>query len=249
MRAAMSGIRLFVGADLGAGATVALDAGQAHYVRNVMRAGVGDPVVLFNGRDGEWTAALTGLGKQAAEAQVARQTRPQAPEPDVWLAFAPLKRGAVDSLVEKTTELGVARLLPVLTRRTNAARVNLDRLRAHAVEAAEQCERLSVPDMADPVRLDALTADWPPNRRLVVCDERGDAPPIAAALGNLPPGPTAVLVGPEGGFEGAELDSLDQLPFVTRVGLGPRVLRADTAALAALAIIQALAGDGDRRPE
>ena len=167
-------------------------------------------------------------------------------EPDLWLVFAPIKRAPLVWLVEKATELSVAAFLPVWTARTQVERVNLDRLRAHAVEAAEQSERLSVPDLRAPERLDRLLATWPGARRLVVCDESGAGEPISDAAARLPPGPMALLVGPEGGFDETELDAFGKLSFVTRVGLGPRVLRAETAALAAVAVFQAIAGDWRR---
>ena len=164
-------------------------------------------------------------------------------EADLCLVFAPIKRARLDWLVEKATELGVSALLPIWTTRTQSERINLERLRVHSVEAAEQSERLSVPEIRQPEELDRLIAVWPAGRRLIVCDETGAGEPIGAAIARLPPGPTALLVGPEGGFDQTELDALAKLSFVTRVGLGPRVLRAETAALAALAVFQATAGD------
>jgi 16S rRNA (uracil1498-N3)-methyltransferase len=174
-----------------------------------------------------------------------REPEPGA-EPDLWLIFAPIKRAPLDWLVEKATELGVAALLPVWTARTQVERVNLDRLRAHAVEAAEQSERLSVPELRAPEPLDRLLAAWPGERRLIVCDESGAGEPISDAAARLRPGPAALLVGPEGGFDETELDAIGKLSFVTRVGLGPRVLRAETATLAAVAVFQAIAGDWRR---
>ena len=224
---------------------------QSHYLANVMRATAGDMVALFNGRDGEWQSEITSLGKRVVGLRVTSHLRPQAPEPDLWLAFAPIKRGRIDFVAAKATELGVARLIPVMTARTQMTRVNTGRLRANAIEAAEQCERLTVPDVSDPVALSELLSAWPDGRRLLVGDETGGGRPIAdaarqissadnAAGANLP---CAVLVGPEGGFTAGELDALGKLPFVTKVGLGPRVMRADTAAIAALSVIQAVAGD------
>jgi 16S rRNA (uracil1498-N3)-methyltransferase len=164
----------------------------------------------------------------------------------LWLLFAPIKRAPLDWLVEKATELGVSALLPVWTVRTQAERVNLERLRAHAIEAAEQSERLSIPELRPPERIERVLAAWPPERRLIVCDETGDGEPLGEAALRLSSGPAALLVGPEGGFDQRELDALEKLSFVTRVGLGPRVLRAETAALAALAVFQAVAGDWRR---
>jgi len=235
--------RLYVADALLADSIIAIGEAQAHYFKNVLRLEPGATVALFNGRDGEWAARIGGFAKRTGALKLLKQCRPQAPEPDLWLLFAPLKRARVDFLVEKATELGVSRLCPVVTRRTVAERVNLERLRAHAIEAAEQTERLSVPMLTEPEPLDGLMARWPAGRRLLLCDESGSAPPIAAALQGSRPGPWAVLVGPEGGFAETELDALRKLAFVSPVGLGPRVLRADTAAMAALAVLQALAGD------
>jgi 16S rRNA (uracil1498-N3)-methyltransferase len=258
-------IRLFVAAALAVGAAVPLRPDQAHYASKVMRLGLGDALRLFNGRDGEWRARIASLGRKGAEAIAEAQTRAQAPEPDASLLFAPLKKTALDFAVEKATELGVAVLQPVLTRRTAAERVNLARLRAHAVAAAEQCERLTVPAVRPMLTLERALADWngarpdrgasfsargdSPARRLYVADETGGGVPAAEAFsGADPAGPVAFLVGPEGGFERSELDALGRLPFVTRIALGPRILRAETAALAALACWQALAGDGRLPP-
>lgn len=235
--------RLYVAADLAAGLTLGLEPAQAHYLRNVLRLATGDGVALFNGRHGEWQGRIDGIGKGWCSVRLEVQSRPQEADPDLWLVFAPVKRARIDFLVEKATELGAGALLPVFTRFTQVERVNLDRLRANAIEAAEQSERVTVPTLAEPQSLDALLARWPDNRRLLLCDESGAAPPIAAALLEAGAGPWAVLVGPEGGFAETELDALRKLPFVSPVGLGPRVLRADTAALAALAVVQAMAGD------
>lgn len=246
--------RLFVEQPLGEGRTVALDAARAHYLRNVLRAATGETVVLFNGRDGEWTAAVESLGKRGAELRLLARRRPQAPDADLWLVFAPIKRQRIDLLAEKASELGVAALWPVITERTNVARVNLERLGANATEAAEQTERLSVPRIIEPVTLRELAHRWPPERRLLLCAEAGAAKPIAEVLGAIArdnahaPPPCAVMTGPEGGFAPGELDGLGKLPFVTAVGLGPRILRADTAAMAALACWQAIVGDGATRP-
>jgi 16S rRNA (uracil1498-N3)-methyltransferase len=234
--------RLFVPADLAAGARVALDEGQAHYLKHVLRLGPGGRVGLFNGRDGEWRAVIAAQDRRATTLAVEGQSRPQAPEPDLWLLFAPVKRAPIDFVTEKATELGASALIPVLTRRTIASRVNTDRLAAIAREAAEQCERLTVPRIAEPVRLEDLP-DLLDDRWLVVCDETGGRPIAEAVRVESPKKAAAILVGPEGGFAPGELDAILKLPFASRVGLGPRVLRADTAALAALAVFQALAGD------
>ncbi len=231
--------RLYVEASLDAGAAVAASEGQAHYLLHVMRAGAGTLVKLFNGRDGEWEATLSLPAKKRVQFDVTRQTRPQTPMPDLWLAFAPVKR--IEFLAEKASELGVAELQPVFTRHTDITRVNVERLRANATEAAEQCERLTVPTVHEPVSFERLIAAWPKDRRLYVLDETGGGIPIAAAL--TVHEPAGFLTGPEGGFAQSELDALRQLPFVTAVGVGPRILRAETAALAAVACWQALLGD------
>ncbi|MHA1563779.1 MAG: 16S rRNA (uracil(1498)-N(3))-methyltransferase [Alphaproteobacteria bacterium] len=237
--------RLHVPDHLGAGATIGLAPGQVHYLRAVMRAIPGEAVALFNGRDGAWLAVIDKLTKNSCWLSVGEQTRQPAPEPDLWLLFAPVKGARIDWVAQRATELGVSRLLPVLTERTQVRRVNEARLLANAIEAAEQCERLSVPDVAETAGLRAVLAAWPGDRRLIVADETGAATPIAAMLAEneLSGRPVAVLVGPEGGFSAGELDLLRELPFVTCVGLGPRVLRADTAAIALLAVCQALCGD------
>ncbi|MFO0995676.1 MAG: 16S rRNA (uracil(1498)-N(3))-methyltransferase [Alphaproteobacteria bacterium] len=239
-------LRLHVEADLVAGASLALEESQARYVRTVMRRESGDPILFFNGRDGEWRARLAIEGKGRVTAVLERQTRGQEVPVDLWLVPALLKRGPMELVVEKATELGVAEIHPVKTRRTVIDRLNAERMRAIAIEAAEQCGRLAVPRLAPAAALDAVLASWPHGRRLLICDESGVSPPIAATLAGLDDSaeraPWAVLVGPEGGFERSELDALKKLPFVTPVALGHHLLRAETAALAALACWQALVG-------
>jgi 16S rRNA (uracil1498-N3)-methyltransferase len=237
-------IRLFVPHALSAGEVVALSEAQSHYVVHVMRLKPGARVRVFNGKDGEWSATLESATRKALALGIEAPIRAQSPEPDVWLLFAPLKRARNEWLVEKATELGAAALWPVLTQHTNAERVNTERWRAIAVEAAEQCERLSVPEVAPPAALEHVMTRWPAGRNLLVLDETGVGQPIAAALQTHGSGPCGFLVGPEGGFAQSELDALGQLPFVTRIGLGPRILRAETAALAALACRQSLVIDG-----
>jgi 16S rRNA (uracil1498-N3)-methyltransferase len=247
----MSVSRLFVEADLAGGTEAPLDDTQVHYLRHVMRRPDGAPLLLFNGRDGEWRGTLEGRGKKAAVARILQRTREQTAEPDVWLCFAPIKRARIDYVAEKATELGAAVLQPILTHHTVVERVNLDRLRANAVEAAEQTERLSVPEVRPPVDLQHLLAGWPPDRRLLVCDETGGGPPIAQTLAGMDEAarsaPWAILIGPEGGFDAGELAAIRRMKDVIAVGLGPRILRADTAAISALACWQALVGDW-RRP-
>jgi 16S rRNA (uracil1498-N3)-methyltransferase len=237
--------RLWVTASLAAGAAIILDADQTHYLRAVLRLGSGAELLLFNGRDGEWLAQIETITKSAAQAVTLRQTRPQPEEIDVQLLFAPIKRARIEILIEKAVELGVSALVPIVTRRTIVARLNLDRLAAHAREAAEQTERLSVPLVWAPQPLETILETWPKERRLLLCDEGGTAPSMVEALQEVEPCPRswAVLIGPEGGFEPAELDLVRAFPFATPVSLGPRVLRADTAAVAALAVFQAVRGD------
>lgn len=236
-------VRLHVDADLAHGAGVTLSPAQAHYLGSVMRRAPGDPVILFNGRDGEWAARLTEVSRKAARLAVETRLRPQTPEPDVWLLFAPPKGPRLDFLTEKATELGAALLRPVFTRRSVVTRVNEEKMRAHLVEAAEQCERLTVPVLAAPAPLERALAGWPSGRRLFVLAEHGPSPPLAQALDRAGPGPAGLLAGPEGGWDKTELDALAGLPFAVAVGLGPRILRAETAALAALACWQARHGD------
>lgn len=236
-------LRLFIDQPLAAGASALLSSAQAHYLAHVMRAKPGEPVKLFNGLDGEWLARLDTLGKKGGSVIADSQMRPQKAEPDIWLVFAPIKGPRFDNITEKATELGIARLVPVTTRHCVVSRINMDRMANHAVEAAEQCERLSVP-VIDPLRpLDDVLRDWDPARRLIHLDESGGGRPLVEALAGVSPGPCALLVGPEGGFAKSELDAIAKLAFALGVGLGPRILRADTAAIAALACLQAWRGD------
>ena len=235
-------VRLYVESALGEGVRVAADDGQAHYLLHVMRAKVGDRVSLFNGRDGEWLARIVEAAKRGCVLECERLTAKQAGVPDLWLVFAPIKKTPADYLTQKATELGVRALQPVITRRTIVTRVNLERMRANAVESAEQSGRLDVPEIREPLAFDKLLAAWPPERRILFCDEAGEAPPIADAL-RAADGPWAVFTGPEGGFDSAERAALRALPFVTPVSLGSRILRADTAALSALSVWQAIRGD------
>ena len=236
-------VRLYVEAPLFDGARVVPDEGQAHYLLHVMRAQIGDKVSLFNGRDGEWLARLAEKKKRDCALVCEKQIAPQDEVPDLWLAFAPIKKTPADYVVQKATELGVRALIPVFTRRTIAGRVKLDRVRANAIEAAEQSGRVSVPEVREPVSLAALVAKWPKERRLIFCDEAGDARPIAEALAKESDSPFAIITGPEGGFDPSERDLLRAQPFVLPVSLGGRILRADTAALAALAVWQSVKGD------
>lgn len=238
--------RLHVEHALAEGRTVPLDAAQAHKLRDVLRLPPGGELILFNGRDGEWSARIERLARGGGEARAEALLRPQESGPDLLLCFAPVKRDATDLIVEKAVELGVAALQPVFTRRSETGRVNPDRLRAIAIEAAQQCERLDVPRIAAPVPLERLIAEWPAGRRLLLCAESGTARPLAEAVGEG--GPAAVLTGPEGGFAAEEIALVLRCPEAVAVGLGPRILRAETAALAALAVWQALGGDWRGRP-
>jgi 16S rRNA (uracil1498-N3)-methyltransferase len=224
-----------------------LDPAQAHRLQHVLRLGPGAAVAAFNKRDGEFLCHIGGISRGRGELHAIAQIRPPQSESDLWLLFAPIKRARLDWLIEKAVELGTSALIPVITARTQPERLNRERLHGIAIAAAEQSERLSVPEIRPAEPLPHVLAHWPPDRRLVLCDETGAGVPVAAALAGFPEAaPAAVLVGPEGGFAETELDALGKLPIVTRVGLGPRVLRAETAALAALAVFQAFAGDWRR---
>ena len=235
--------RLYVAGDLGVGMAVALDEGQAHYLLHVLRAKTGNRLLLFNGRDGEWLAEITAASKRGVTVTGLKQTKAQAAGPDIWLAFAPVKKTPADYLVQKAAELGASLLQPVFTRRTIVSRINQERMAANAIEAAEQSGRLSVPQIREGVTFDKLLADWPKERRLLFCDEGGEAKAMTQAARESRGAPSAILTGPEGGFDPAERTQLRALPFVVPVTLGPRILRADTAALAALAIWQSVCGD------
>lgn len=234
-------IRLHVAHDLAAGAELALDEGQSRYLAAVMRLGVGAELLVFNGRDGEWRARVAGVGKRAVTLTAEAQVRGQAAGPDLDLAVALVKRARLETIVEKAAELGARRVRPVITERTNADHARVDRLRAIAVEASEQTGRVDVPQVLEPVRLERLLADWEPGRRLLFCDEAGDAPPVLQAFDAM--GPWAILIGPEGGFSPRERELLRSLPYATAASLGPRILRADTAAISALTLWQAAIGD------
>jgi 16S rRNA (uracil1498-N3)-methyltransferase len=229
--------RLFVDQGLSPGLGVTVD---GNYLAAVLRLGPGAKVKLFDDRTGEWLAEIAEAGRKRVTLTVGEHLKARETVPDLWLLFAPIKRGRIDWLVEKATELGVARLVPVITRRTVVDRLNLDRLRAHAIEAAEQCERTALPELGAPQKLEAVVKDWPGDRLLYFADE-GGGEPFAPA-----PGPAAILIGPEGGFTGEEREAVRALPQACPVSLGPRILRADTAALAAVSLWMAAAGDWSR---
>lgn len=231
--------RLFVPAALDAGVQVDLDASQANYLGNVMRLGVGSEVLLFDGMSGEWLARVADSGKKRMTLGVERRTREQEKVPDLWLAFAPVKRAQTDWLIEKATELGIAQLMPVTTQRTIVDRVKLERLEAIAIEAAEQCNRTTIPTIAEPVALSAFLKSRDADRRLYFADESGGEPAAKA----FQPGAAIILTGPEGGFTDDERKAIRALQNTVAVSLGPRILRAETAALAAITSYMALAGD------
>ncbi len=236
--------RLYLDAPMAQGAAIPLERDQANYLVNVMRLAAGDAVLAFNGRDGEWRAILQRSGKKAAALVLNEQARPQERAADLHYLFAPLKHARLDYMVQKAVELGVSRLQPVMTRHTQAARVNLDRMRANAIEAAEQCGVLTISEISEPLAFDRLIAALDPAHVLVFCDE--DAPlrdPVAALKAVPANSPVAVLIGPEGGFADDERAALLKLPNVIQLALGPRILRADTAAISALTLVQAAIGD------
>lgn len=238
-------IRLHVTAPLASGDAVAPTLDQSRYLTQVMRLKAGDDLLVFNGRDGEWRASVAEVLKKGVILRAEEQTRAQTYGPDLELIVAVVKKARVETIVEKAAELGARRVRLVLTHRTNADRLRLDRLDAIAEEAAEQTGRLDVPRIDDPVKLDALLAGWDASRRLMFCDETGGRPSFGA-LTSAGEGPWGILIGPEGGFSPEERDALRALPFTTAVSLGPRILRADTAAIAAMTLWQAAVGDWER---
>jgi 16S rRNA (uracil1498-N3)-methyltransferase len=233
--------RLYVATALGEGVTVQVDGNAAHYLISVMRVKADDIVLLFDGRSGEWAARARDIRKRDLMLDCVSQTKPPETVPDFWLCCAPIRKGRIDLIAEKACELGVAKLQPVLTRRAVVDKLNLDRLHTHLVEAAEQCGRTALPELGEMVKLDALLRDWPADRHLFFADETGGAP-IAQVLGEHR-GPAAFLIGPEGGFDPVEREAIRAHPRAVPVSLGPRILRAETAALAATAIWMALNGD------
>lgn len=234
--------RLHVATGLSGDAEIVLDRDQSHYIGTVLRKQPSDELLVFNGRDGEWLAQVSTIARKAATLRLREMTRPQPAEGDLHYCFAPLKTARLDYMIQKAVELGASVLQPVITQHTQNARTTTERMRANAIEAAEQCGALMVADVREPVRLDRLLAGWEPERRLVFCDEAANGGPIES-LSAIEEAALAVLVGPEGGFSDAERRQLSALPFVTAISLGPRILRADTAAVAALTLVQATRGD------
>jgi 16S rRNA (uracil1498-N3)-methyltransferase len=239
--------RLFLEDNLPGGGIIALGTEQSHYLANVMRANVGTAVALFNGRDGEWAAEVIEVKKREVTLKVVEKTRDQGTEPDLWLAFAPIKKARLDFMAQKATELGVSHMIPVYTRRTIVDRVKTDRLRANAIEAAEQCERVSVPTSDEPIKLEKLLANWPEDRMIMFCDEdlSGDSAHEALAKADAKGSarPWGIIIGPEGGFDDDERKMIRSHKNTVVVSLGPRVLRADTAAMAAISLWQSALGD------
>jgi 16S rRNA (uracil1498-N3)-methyltransferase len=235
--------RLFVEADLSAGAGIAAERNPANYLLSVLRLKEGASILLFNGRDGEWRARIAEAGKKSCVLAVEEQVRPQAPLPDLHYLFAPLKHARLDYMVQKAVEMGAGRLVPVITEFTQASRVNVKRMLVNVIEAAEQCGVIALPQVEPPRKLAKVLANWEPQRRLIFCDESTRTASPAEALKDLPRGPAALLIGPEGGFSPAERNDLLGRPYVTALSLGPRILRADTAAVAALAVVQTFIGD------
>jgi 16S rRNA (uracil1498-N3)-methyltransferase len=235
--------RLFVKSPLKGRGKVELDPDHVHYLGNVLRLHEAEKLLVFNGKDGEWCAELSAVGKRRAELTLDHQTRPQEDGPDLHYLFAPLKRARLDYMVQKATEMGVSALRPVITRHTVAERVKLDRILANAIEAAEQCGILHVPEVMEPAKLTRVIEDWDEGRLLIFADEVAPHASPIEALSRVGPRPVAVLIGPEGGFDRDERAALLAKPFVLPISLGPRVMRADTAAVAALALVNAALGD------
>jgi 16S rRNA (uracil1498-N3)-methyltransferase len=231
--------RLFIDKPLATGQSITIDGGQAHYLAGVMRLKAGDSILLFDDIGGEWLANIEGVAKRSLEVRLTTHNRPREDVPDLWLLAAPIKKGRIDWVAEKACELGVARWQPVITRRTIVDKLNLDRLRAHMIEAAEQCERTALPVLDEPAKLEAILANWPAERTLIFADEEGGAPMASA----IEAGPAAILIGPEGGFTPEERAAIKAIPQAKGVSLGPRILRADTAMVAAVSLWMAKAGD------
>lgn len=243
MRANYRMQRLFVGDTLAPSATFEVKPEQAHYLANVLRLAPGAEILVFNGRDGEWRAEIAAAKKKSVSLAVKEQTRPQPPRPDLVYCFAPLKQGRLDYMVQKAVEMGTGVLQPVLTQHTQVSKLGLPRLEANVIEAAEQCGILAVPELREPLKLDRLLAQWDKDRVLVFCDEGAETNGPLEILQSIEKKKLGLLVGPEGGFSEEERRQLHALPFVKAIPLGPRILRADTAAVAALAVIQASIGD------
>jgi len=235
--------RLFVQADLGEGSILRCEPAQAHYLLTVLRLKAGAIVGVFNGINGEWEGELLLQGRKSASIRVISRIKKQVPTSDLMYLFAPLKRARLDYMVQKATEMGASILQPVITQYTNVYRLKMERMRLNTIEAAEQCNLLSIPEVREPVGLEEILEDWPTDRRLIYCDEKAERKSAIECLKTIKPGPLALLIGPEGGFSEHETEILRNKPFVVPISLGPRIMRADTAAVAALALVQATLGD------
>lgn len=235
--------RLYVADRLSDRADLTLPREASHYLASVLRMAIGEAVLIFNGQDGEWLAKITKADKKAVTLALQHQTRSQTRPPDIDYLFAPLKHARLDYIVQKAVEMGAGRIRPVITRHTQSTRVNLERMRANLIEAAEQCGILSVPELCEEAKLADILAGWDPSRKLILCDERADAKDPISVLKEIPEAPLAILIGPEGGFSTEERENLLALPYVIRLSLGPRILRADTAGVVALALVQSVCGD------
>lgn len=242
-------IRLFTTDRLQQAIHLELSKEQGHYLVNVMRRKDGDSILIFNGVDGEWLAQIYSSSKKHCILHIQEQTKLQQSQPDVWLCFAPVKNAPIANMVQKATELGASLMQPVITKHTIVTKVNTERLSANAVEAAEQSERITVPEIREVVTLEKLLANWDDRRKMIFCDEAGGGKPMVKALSALKKGEKyAVLIGPEGGFSQSEFAILRNKPYVIPVGMGPRILRADTAAIVALASVFSILGDWDEKP-
>lgn len=248
MKQEKPGIRLYVALPLAAGAAIELSEKQSHYLANVMRVKAGDAIAVFNGQDGEWLATVETAGKKQVTLRAERQLRRQQPSPDLWLVFAPIK-AKTERVVEKAVELGASKLIAVFSRYAVVTSVNLEKLSACAIEAAEQCRRMDVPAIETCRDVPTLLAGWSPSRLLLYGDESGGGEPLPNMLSTLPKGDCGLLIGPEGGFSAEEHRRLKSLPFVRPFTMGPRIMRADTAAVAALACIQSQLGDWNKTPQ
>ncbi len=240
---------IYITSDIQENVAVSLGKEQTHYLKNVMRMKLSDNIYIFNGKHGLWEGEIVSLAKKSCDILPVKQLKEQLDEPDIWLIFAPVKNVRIDFIAQKATELGVSVLQPVITQNTIVSRVNIDRLRSNAIEASEQCERLTVPPVHEPIKLQNMINSWDTERNIMLCDESGEGGTIANILSSKKRGDKwAILIGPEGGFSQEELATLRKLPYVTSVGLGPRILRADTAAIAALSCWQEHLGDWNIPP-
>ncbi len=242
-------IRLFTTSPLESGSIIELTKEQSHYLANVMRAKIGDNMLLFNDKDGEHLAEITSVAKKSCSVRVKDLTKAYKTEPDIWLCFAPVKNTPINNIIQKATELGINTLQPVITKHTIVTRVNTERLYANAIEASEQCGRISVPKVKEPINLDKLLSNWDQNRKIFLCDESGHGKPMPEAILELNKKQKyAVLIGPEGGFAQSEFAILAKQPYIIPVTMGPRILRADTACIVALSLAFSILGDWDEKP-